>query len=119
MTETAVLDRAALDGLLESVGGDQDFLAELIDTYLADAPSLIAAMRDAAAAGDSEALRRGAHSLKSNSASFGAETLARLSRELEELGRSGSMDGAGRGVRDIEAEYERVRRALLELRRAA
>ena len=39
MTELqSALDNAVLDELRESVGDDSEFLAELIDTFVADAP---------------------------------------------------------------------------------
>ena len=52
------------------------FLVELIDVFLKDSPELIEQMRGGLAAGDVEKVRRAAHSLKSNAASFGAEGLA-------------------------------------------
>ena len=70
-----VVDPAALDRLLEMTGGDPEFLRELITTYLEDGAAQLVAMGEAAAAGDAEALVRPAHSLKSNSASMGADHL--------------------------------------------
>jgi HPt (histidine-containing phosphotransfer) domain-containing protein len=56
----AILDPAALDGLRE-IGGDE-FLADLVATFLADAPPMLAALRGA----NAEEVRRAAHTLKSN-----------------------------------------------------
>ena len=42
-----ILDQSALDLLDEVTGGDDEFLAELIDTFLEDAPVLIADARAA------------------------------------------------------------------------
>ena len=50
---------------------DPEFLAELIEVYLSDSPELIEQMRRGLAAGDCDTVRRSAHTLKSNSASFG------------------------------------------------
>jgi HPt (histidine-containing phosphotransfer) domain-containing protein len=74
MTEQ-VIDRTTFDQLKEMMGAD--FIGELIDTYLEDSPQLIAALNRALASGDCESFRRAAHSLKSNSASFGAAGLER------------------------------------------
>ena len=112
MTEPDVIDSAALDTLLEMVGGDKMFLGELIDAYFADTPQLLATMRQALASGDAPALRRSAHALKSNSANFGAFKLAALCRELEELGNAGMLDGVGALLVQVEAEYARVVPAL-------
>ncbi len=92
------------------------FLAELIDTYLADSPELIEQMRAGLAASDLEGVRRAAHSLKSNSASFGATRLAGAARELEMIAKSGTLDGSGPKLAAIEAEYARLLPALVELK---
>ena len=119
MAEPDVIDRAALDDLLETTGGDPAFLAELIDTYLGDAIGLLAAMRQAIAVANAEELRRAAHSLKSNSASFGARTLASLCQELEQRARNGVLEGAPGRLADIETAYTEVEQALRALRPAA
>lgn len=107
-----IIDRAALNNLLATVGGDEAFLAEMIDTFLDDAPKLLAAMHHAAAAANAEDLRRAAHTLKSNSANFGAMNLSKLCKALEEIGKSGALDGAAEGIARVEAEYAQVKRAL-------
>jgi len=112
MSQFDPVDRAVLDGLLDSLGGDREFLVELLQTYLEDSPRLLAAMRTALLAGNAEELRRAAHTLKSNSATFGATTLSRLARSLEEMGKAGALDSAAAGLAQAEAEYARVRAAL-------
>lgn len=111
-----ILDPAALDNLLVTVGGDRSFFVELIDTFLADSPKMIAAMRQALDSNNAEELRRAAHTLKSNSANFGAKSLSRIAKELEEIGRVGTLaEGAGT-LAQFESEYERVRGALQQAR---
>jgi HPt (histidine-containing phosphotransfer) domain-containing protein len=115
MTEKAkvegVLDPAALENLREMMGGDAE-LSELIDTFLEDAPQLLADMHQAVEQGDAAGLRLAAHSLKSNSADFGAMALSNLCRELEGMGKAGKLDGAAGLVRQAAAEYEQVKAAL-------
>ena len=117
MAESDVIDRAALDGLLESVGGDADFVAELLEAYFDDSPRLLAAMQEALSAGNAADLRRAAHSLKSNSVNFGAMQLSKKCKELEELGKAGVLEGAGKQIGQIVAEYEKARAALDALQR--
>jgi len=112
VTETTTIDRAVFDGLLESVGGDADFMAELLQTFFDDAPQLLVQMREALTAGDAEVLRRAAHSLKSNSASFGAMGLSRMCKELEDMGKAGAFDGVAERIAQVEVEYVRVTSAL-------
>jgi HPt (histidine-containing phosphotransfer) domain-containing protein len=107
-----VLDQVAFDDLFESIGGDAEFLAELIDSYLADAPVQIEELRTAIAADDAEAAVRPAHTLKSASASLAALGLAEHCRRLERSATAGSLDGAAETVESISAEFERVADAL-------
>jgi HPt (histidine-containing phosphotransfer) domain-containing protein len=112
MAETEVIDRAVLEGLLDSVGGDREFLGELLQVYFEDSPQLVEAMHGALAEGNAEEFRRAAHSFKSNSANFGAMQLSRMCKGLEEMGKAGKLDGAAERVLEAEAEYARVRSAL-------
>jgi len=114
---TRALDAGALDALRE-LGGD-DFLGELIDTFLDDAPGVLAALRRSLDEGDVDGLRRAAHTLKSNGATFGAREFSELCRRLEEQARTGELDGAYGLVDRIDEEYETFRRALAELRSGA
>jgi HPt (histidine-containing phosphotransfer) domain-containing protein len=109
---TEVLDEAAFDELFDSTGSDPEFLSELIDSYLADAPVQIEELRTAIAAGDAEAAVRPAHTLKSASASLAALGLAEHCRRLERSATAGSLDGAAEMVDSISAEFERVAEAL-------
>jgi len=111
---TPAVDPAALERLSEMTGGDPEFVRELIDTYLDDAPGQLEALREAVARGVVDDAIRPAHSLKSNSASMGADRLAELCRALEADARAGAVaDGDGRVAR-IGAEFQRVRSELLE-----
>jgi HPt (histidine-containing phosphotransfer) domain-containing protein len=112
------LDQATLEALLDSIGGDAEFMVELIDTYLADAPEQLEAMRAGLAAGDVAELVRPAHTLKSASASLGALGLAELCRALEASARSGSLVGTADSVEGVAAELQRVVQALERTKRS-
>jgi HPt (histidine-containing phosphotransfer) domain-containing protein len=106
-----------LGNLLSIVGGEFVYLAELIDSFLEDAPKLLEELNQFIAAGDSPGVRRVAHSLKSNGADFGATTFSRLCKELEITGQSGILDGASDLAAQIAAEYQSVEAALAAVRR--
>jgi len=111
-----VLHPPALERLVETIGDDGGLLTALIDTFLSDAPRLIEAARRGLGHGQTDEVRRAAHTLKSNGATFGATSLSELSRQLEALARSGTLEGAGELITRIDAEYERVRIALETVR---
>jgi GAF domain-containing protein/CheY-like chemotaxis protein/HPt (histidine-containing phosphotransfer) domain-containing protein len=108
------LDDAALANLRD-LGGDE-FLGEVIDAFLADAPELIATLRRSLGDGSGEELRRAAHTLKSNGATLGAGEFAELCRTLEQRAKAGELDGASELVDRIEQEYRPLEEALTALR---
>jgi CheY-like chemotaxis protein/HPt (histidine-containing phosphotransfer) domain-containing protein len=108
------LDDDALRSLRD-LGGDE-FLGEVIDAFLADAPALIATLRDSVEAKETEELRRAAHTLKSNGATLGAEEFAGLCRTLEQRAKDGALEGASELVDRIEQEYPPLEEALSALR---
>ena len=112
------IDPAVFANLVEMTGGEMDFVDELVDTFLADGTAQIELMRATAAGNDLEGLTRAAHSMKSGSLNVGALALGGLSRELEELGRSGSIPDASERITAIEAAFGSARAALLEARAA-
>jgi HPt (histidine-containing phosphotransfer) domain-containing protein len=110
------LDRAALDNLRALVGGDPALLGELIDSYLQETPHLLVALRRSLDEGNAAGLRQAAHPLKSTSRDFGANRLSGLAKELEQMGKAGTLDGAAALVAQVEAEYPRVKAALEAIR---
>ncbi|MEW5958368.1 MAG: response regulator, partial [Chloroflexota bacterium] len=112
----AILDTAILDQLLEMTGGDPQFLAEMIDSYLETTPPLLEKLKQSLAAGDAAAFRMAAHTLKSGSTDFGALTLAGLCARLEEMGKAGVLEDAAPLVTQAEAAYEQVKVALAAIR---
>ncbi len=61
---------------------------------------------------DAATIRRIAHTLKSNAATFGARSLSQTCRELEHAAREGNLDGAPELAQAIRTEYERARADL-------
>jgi histidine phosphotransfer protein HptB len=114
--EPDALDMKIVDELRESVGGDQAFLAELIDEFLEDAPRQFDALRDAAAAGDAETARRAAHTLKSNARTFGASTLSSLLQQTEAAAAEGDLESVLSKLDPIEAAWADVQPALIAAR---
>lgn len=110
----ASLDASAIESLREL--GGKEFLAELIDTFLSDAPALVATLRTTSEQGDTEGLRRAAHTLKSNGQTFGAGRFSELCRELEQRARSDELDGTAELVDRIEREYAALEKTLAALR---
>ena len=111
------LDDSALKNLRD-LGGD-DFLGEVIDAFLADAPELLATLRRSLDERSNEELRRAAHTLKSNGATLGAEAFSELCRTLEQSAKTGELEEGPELVDRIEQEYRPLEEALAALRAGA
>jgi len=110
------IDTATFKALQETAGAD--FVKELVDTFLQEAPAMLDELRAAQAARDADKFRRAAHSLKSNANTFGALGLGALARELELAGleRALAMDPQPLGA--LEQAYSRAAAALKDLSHA-
>ncbi len=105
MTESAI-DLPTFKALQEAAG--TEFVVELVGTFLEEAPAMLAELRSAQAEGAADAFRRAAHSLKSNSHTFGATRLGELARDLE----LGGLIADGGPLDALEDEYQRTAAAL-------
>jgi len=113
-----VLDPAAIETLLEVIGGERELLVELIDSFLESAPPLLARLKEGVARGNAAEVRAAAHTIKSSSNDFGATRLAELCQTLEAMGKAGTLEGSAELLAQVEAEYGPVK-AALEAARAA
>ena len=110
------IDRATFGALQEAAGAD--FVADLVQTFLDEAPAMLADLTASLAVGDAERFRRAAHSLKSNSNTFGALGLAAMAKELELTGLAPALAANGATLDALAQEYARVAAALTELKNA-
>jgi HPt (histidine-containing phosphotransfer) domain-containing protein len=89
-----------------------------VDTFLEEAPMMLEDLRKALAARDADKFRRAAHSLKSNSNTFGALGLGALARELELAAVDRVSEANPETLAALAREYSRVASALAGLRHA-
>ena len=104
-----VINMAAYNELAESAGAE--FAAELAGTFMEEAPGMLAELRSAQASAKADAFRRAAHSLKTNSLTFGATRLGEMARTIE----LGGLVADAAPLEALEAEYQKVVVALKEL----
>jgi GAF domain-containing protein/CheY-like chemotaxis protein/HPt (histidine-containing phosphotransfer) domain-containing protein len=109
------IDASVLSRLLEGTGGDPGFVGELIDQFVSESPSLLDAARAGVEAGDADEVRRAAHTLKSNAATFGAAGLADSSRRLEEAAKQGNLEGGAELLDAVAETLALVRTELPDL----
>ncbi len=108
------------DYLNEVTGGDSEFIAELLQDFLQQAPELIAWIDRAVQEGDAAALQHAAHTLKGSARSIGAESFAASALTLEQMGRSGHIENAPDALQQLLQEWEQLRHYLhTQLQQAA
>jgi len=96
----------------------EEFLVELIGDFVDDSTVRVARLRQAAEDGDAEALTLEAHTLKSSSASLGAQSLSVLAKRLEDMGRTGNLAPLTDEVVLFVEQYGVVKMTLEKLRSA-
>lgn len=108
-----IIDKVTFEELKQMSGAD--FINELIDAFLEDAPNMIQNMKTAVDTKDVESFRRNAHSLKSNAYTFGATELGALAKELEFMGKESNLD-IGNRLEVLQESFKKVVEALKGLR---
>ena len=115
----SALDSETIQGLKEIADEmDGSFLSGLFDMFESDAASRIARMQEALASGDGGKLRREAHSLKGGSQNIGAREMGEICRLIQEMPGEKIDEGAAELVERLVAEFEAVKLALAEQKRA-
>ena len=106
---TTSVDVEVVRALVSSLGDEgRGSTGELIGTFLGDAPGRMSRLTAAMEGNDVEGVRREAHTIKTNAATFGAVRLAEFCRELEGAAKAGSLDGGSDLLARISAELGRV-----------
>jgi len=108
-----IIDPVTFNELKQMSGAD--FINELIDAFLDDAPTMIQNMVSALDKKDVESFRRNAHSLKSNANTFGATELGILARELELMARENNLD-VGNKLEILKQTFDKVADELKGMR---
>ena len=102
-----------LTELKEMAGeGADEFILEIVKSYLEDTPKLLRSLQQGIEEGDGELFKRSAHSLKSSSALVGAHTLSELAKELEFLDYAGTTVEISALLSQAMNEFRRVKEAL-------
>jgi PAS domain S-box-containing protein len=105
-----------VSALLAGFSGRVDLLIEVIDVFLADAPMLLARLRNAARSGDVPELAAAAHGLKGAAGLFSQGEAYERVRALEIRARSGDGSDAIAAGEAIEASVSRLLSELRQVR---
>jgi HPt (histidine-containing phosphotransfer) domain-containing protein len=84
----AIINKSAA---LNALGSNQELLVELAAMYSEDAPELLQDLQNAINRGDSRSAHQALHSLRGLTATFYAEPVVELTREMEKLAQAGEL----------------------------
>ena len=91
---------------------DLGMLEEIGRCFLDEGPKFIAELGAAIHRHDAPALHRTAHTLKGASAAMGARRIKTGSLQLEQMGRSGTLEGADELLTQMEHDFKELAYAL-------
>jgi HPt (histidine-containing phosphotransfer) domain-containing protein len=94
------------------VGGDMEFLRELVVLFAEEACQMVASIEAAVEAGDAADLHKFSHKLRGAVLQFSASRAAAIAGQLEEMGRTGSLEDAASIVNQLKAETSELMDAL-------
>jgi CheY-like chemotaxis protein/HPt (histidine-containing phosphotransfer) domain-containing protein len=109
VAQLEVFDRAILLGRL---GGREDRLQTIVQTFLHESTILMAELLDAITSGDFPSMQRPAHSLQGAVAIFGASSVVEAASRLEAVARVGQLAAAKEAYAHLEQEFRRLILAL-------
>jgi CheY-like chemotaxis protein len=107
-----VIDRNAL---LDSVGGSETLLREVVTVFLDDTPAQIASLDAATRARDANAIASAAHALKGSAGLFSKAGAYDAARRLQQAARQGELAGIDAASEDLKRELARLQDGLRRL----
>jgi HPt (histidine-containing phosphotransfer) domain-containing protein len=102
--------------LLNSLGGDEELLVELINAFLAESEGLLERVTDAVARRDAARLERAAHNLKGTVNIFGLPPITEAAQALESMGRERDLQDAVAAAGQVRERTQVMVRQLTGLR---
>ncbi len=113
--ETAIQEVLDEAGLMDEFEGDNELLAELMDSFFEDCPRLLTELREALAGGDAAALGSVAHTIKGGSGNFFAKAAFETALSLEQMGKVGDLSGADVACNQLERQLNQLQQTLQRL----
>jgi len=99
---------------LERIGGDRDFLFELLNIYVEEFNSAVDALDQAIEAQDYRAIQELGHSLKGSSANLSLIRLREYAFRIEASGEDRDLELARRSIEALKQEFLRLQDHLAE-----
>ena len=109
---TPIID---LDEALNRAMGDVDFLKMMLEELHRTIPDFTSRIQQAMQSMDVETLGSDAHQFNGAAANLGAKAIANAALQLEQIGKSGSLEGAQEAFNHLEKTIESFNQHFLEI----
>jgi HPt (histidine-containing phosphotransfer) domain-containing protein len=93
---------------MEQYEEDKEFLMEILFEFLGKVSSQIETIRQAMSDGNAELVREEAHSIKGGAGILTADDLSGVAFELENIGKSGVLEGGNEVLERLIREFDRL-----------
>jgi len=113
--EVDMLPSLDKETLLNTFNRDREFLTEIVNLFLGEAPLMVNTINKALQEKDADTLRRTAHSLKGMLLNFLAESAARTAFKLEERGREKAFDGSDTEYKKLVVQLNEIYKILSDI----
>ena len=102
------------DEALKMFEGDEEFLKELVEIFINDAPEHMSEIEEAVDSRNSKALEKSAHKLKGAVANFGKNATTDTAFKLETMGKENNLDEVEEVYGTLVKDVENLMNALKE-----
>jgi CheY-like chemotaxis protein/HPt (histidine-containing phosphotransfer) domain-containing protein len=106
-----IFDRA---GMMLRLMDDNNLVRMVIESFLEDMPRQITALKNYIASSDAIDAERQAHTIKGASASVGGNRMRETALAMEKATGAGDMNRADKLMTELEGQFERLRRLLIQ-----
>lgn len=97
------------ESVLERVGGDMEFLKELVDLFMSDYPEKLAQISKGIKEKDFKTISETGHSLKSASGNLSLTRVYDLSFKIEIMGKEGKIQDIEKAYNELEEELGKIK----------
>ena len=114
-SSTTAVEKPDLAALSARLGADTELLKELLSLFANELPRLVSQLQQALRENHQENIRRVAHKLRGESATFGFECFVALLQELEHAATHNMPLDNDTAINQLEAQHEQILAALRQL----
>jgi HPt (histidine-containing phosphotransfer) domain-containing protein len=97
------------ESVLERVGGDMEFLKELVELFKSNYPQKMAQLSKGIKEEDFKTIKETAHSIKSASGNLSLTRVYDLSFKIEGMGGEGKTQGMEKACNELEKELGKIK----------